>query len=349
MLPKSKNEKKFNFLESKIWNLTNIPKKHISHKKANLKNNSFINYTEIDLIKRHEKKTLILLHGYTCTKSVFFKLANFLYKNFHLLILDLPGMNFNHKKTKLPFFDLNSTLDFFINEIENFVQVLELEKFDLLGHSLGGFIAGHYFDRFPEKIGKIYFLSPAGFHKSLKNQKSVTEKKMKKLNLFFAFYLKMIGNGIFKEKKSFFEIFPKYIMKKIIKKYYSQKIFNLTKKESFLLTKLINCLIDEKQYGEKGLSYLLHFSVKSPKPLFEILKKFPEKQKNMIFIYGEKDWMDGKKSVNSIVTNNFMCKFYFLKNSGHFVIVQNPDKLSEVILSFSEGSFEGEGGILPKL
>ena len=227
-------------------------------------------------------------------------------------------------------------------EINNFVNLLNLTKFDIIGHSLGGFLAGHYFSKFPEKINKIYFLSPAGFHKNYPNQEMITKSKWKNYNIFFNFYLKKVADTIFKKKKSFFETFPKFIMKYIIKKYYEQKIFNLNKKETFLLTNLIFCLIDENQYGERGLSYILNYGVKSQKPLIDILKKFPKKQKDFIFIYGKNDWMDSHKSIFSIKKFGLESKFYLLKNSAHFVIVQNPDKLAEVILSFYNGEFENE-------
>ena len=42
------------------------------------------------------------------------------------------------------------------------MDTLKIEKFTLLGHSFGGFIAGLYSIRYPESVKKLIFLSPVG-------------------------------------------------------------------------------------------------------------------------------------------------------------------------------------------
>ena len=127
-----------------------------------------------------------------------------------------------------------------------------------------------------------------------------------------------------------------------MRKYFRMKRMNLNKNESDLFIKLIYKIIDQKQSGEKSIGYLLDYGINSKNPIEEILeknKKIFQKKKNkkkIFFIYGEKDWMDGKKAVCTIKNKKFFfCDIFFVKDSGHQLIFQNPKDVAEIILKFS--------------
>lgn len=51
---------------------------------------------------------------------------------------------------------------FFIDSLEEWRKKMGLEKMTLVGHSLGGYLSVAYALRFPERVGKLVLLSPAG-------------------------------------------------------------------------------------------------------------------------------------------------------------------------------------------
>jgi pimeloyl-ACP methyl ester carboxylesterase len=341
-----KLEKRFLSLEKKIWSQTNIPSGNIYFEKCYLPDGSYINYIEINLIPKTENKTILLLHGYTCTKTVFYKLAQHLYQNFHLIIIDLPGMNFNSKNEPFPFENFQTTLDYFMQQLKDFVNALGLKKFDIMGHSLGGFLSGHFYNAFPDYIRKVVLLSPAGFNKSLNNDKLILPAELKKQHPRLYFFITKSLDPIFKNNISFFEVYPKIITKIIFTFFYSLNKFDLTKKEAKLLSKLIHYCIETKQHGERCFSYLFYNSVRSEKPLVDILKSRPEKQKDFLIVYGEQDWMDSNDGIQQIRDNNLRCKVEYVENGDHYFLIQKNKKIAEVITNFlNDSNLE----IIPKL
>lgn len=367
---KDLKEEKIKEIECKIWDLSKINKNLIHHKKLTTKSGKKISYIQIDKIKNNKNsknldkspkksskkktknlkkssktqktpknsKTLILLHGYASSKNSFFKLSPFLQKKYNLILLDLPSTNFNTKEKTLPFNCLKTCLDYFIREIEEIVKKLNLSKFSILGHSLGGFIAAHYYEKFYYKIENVFLLSPAGFHFSKINQKIESEKKLDKYFFLRRWFMKYVGKKLFEDKKSVFEIFFGFLTKFLMKRYFKMKRMNFDKNESDLFVKLIYEIIDTKQSGEKSLGYLLDFGIKSKKPIQEILEKKHIKNKKICLIYGDRDWMDSKKVILTIKNNNLNVDYFFIKNSGHQLIFQNPEDISKVILNFQEKS-----------
>jgi cardiolipin-specific phospholipase len=96
------------------------------------------------------KKNLILLHGYLATSVSFYQLLHGdhdLKEHFNVYLLDLPGMGFSRVNTDISAVlngGAHSCIKFFVNEIENWRIKIGLERFILLGHSFGGYLAAQY-------------------------------------------------------------------------------------------------------------------------------------------------------------------------------------------------------------
>lgn len=54
--------------------------------------------------------------------------------------------------------------DFFVRFIEAWRISKGLEKFYLVGHSLGGYISSLYAIQYPERVKKLLLVSPIGFN-----------------------------------------------------------------------------------------------------------------------------------------------------------------------------------------
>jgi len=100
---------------------------------------------------------VLYLHGYSGTgfESHFFQ--GDLGSDIRLIAPDLPGLGLSGK----PEIDYN--LSFYLNFVRGFVEALDLDRFVLVGHSLGGKIAAVYaaLDG-PGRVEKLILLAPYG-------------------------------------------------------------------------------------------------------------------------------------------------------------------------------------------
>lgn len=104
-----------------------------------------------------EGPTIVLLHGFADSKEVWLPVATQLTAHFHLIIPDLPGWGESSR-------DMNASynIDAQAARLQTFVQTLGLGRFLLVGHSMGGAIAGVYAAEHPEHVGELALLDSFG-------------------------------------------------------------------------------------------------------------------------------------------------------------------------------------------
>ena len=143
-----------------------------------------------------EGKPLLILHGWGSRSDNWQKVGETLAKNgIKVNILDLHGFEQSDKP------QIAWDLDDYCNFVEEFVNVLNLDKFYLLGHSFGGEIAVKYNLRFPEKIDKLFLVSASCIRtRNLKKKLLYILSKVFKIFSFIpflrkAFYRFIVGKS----------------------------------------------------------------------------------------------------------------------------------------------------------
>jgi pimeloyl-ACP methyl ester carboxylesterase len=91
--------------------------------------------------------TIILLHGFGANKDSWPAFAKFFTGNYHVIIPDMPGFG---DSTKIK--DSEFSIMFEVEKVYQFVKALKLEKFHLVGHSMGGNIAGNFAGMHPDMV-----------------------------------------------------------------------------------------------------------------------------------------------------------------------------------------------------
>lgn len=93
-----------------------------------------------------EGNTLVLLHGFMESIRIWEDFSEELCKIFKVLCIELPG----HGKSDLidDIQSMESTADM-INEL---CKSIDIEKFVIIGHSMGGYVSLQFAEMFPEKI-----------------------------------------------------------------------------------------------------------------------------------------------------------------------------------------------------
>ncbi|WP_225563000.1 alpha/beta fold hydrolase [Rhodanobacter sp. DHG33] len=101
--------------------------------------------------------TIVLLHGFADSKTVWLDVAKQLTPHFHLVIPDLPGWGESSRDM-----DASYNIDNQADRLQAFVQTLDLGHFMLVGHSMGGAVAGVYAAEHPEHVSALALLDSFG-------------------------------------------------------------------------------------------------------------------------------------------------------------------------------------------
>lgn len=101
--------------------------------------------------------TIILLHGFAARKEVWLKVAPMLTPHFHVVIPDLPGWG---ESSRIPGASYN--IDNQADRLNDFIQTLHLQHSVLVGHSMGGAIAGVYAAEHPNDVAELALIDSFG-------------------------------------------------------------------------------------------------------------------------------------------------------------------------------------------
>ncbi|HET8899849.1 MAG TPA: alpha/beta fold hydrolase [Rhodanobacteraceae bacterium] len=101
--------------------------------------------------------TIVLVHGFGVSKSVWLEIAPLLTPRFHLVIPDLPGWG---ESTRLAGADYGITAQ--ADRLAGFVDALKLDNFMLVGHSMGGAVAGVYAAAHPHTLAGLVLMDSFG-------------------------------------------------------------------------------------------------------------------------------------------------------------------------------------------
>jgi len=101
--------------------------------------------------------TLVLLHGFAADKTIWLPLAEQLTPHFHVVIPDLPGWGESSRNAGASY-----GVQAQAARLQTFLAALNLERFVLVGHSMGGAIAGVYAAEHPQGVAALALVDAYG-------------------------------------------------------------------------------------------------------------------------------------------------------------------------------------------
>jgi pimeloyl-ACP methyl ester carboxylesterase len=99
---------------------------------------------------------MVALHGFGADRTSWLTLESFLLARGRLLTMDLPG----HGRSAADVGD--GRLSTLAEAIARLLDALGGEPWHLIGHSLGGGLALHLVDRYPERVASLTLIAPVG-------------------------------------------------------------------------------------------------------------------------------------------------------------------------------------------
>ena len=298
------------------------------------------------------KENFLLIHGFLSSSLHYICILPYLIKRYNVFIPDTIGMGLS-SRPQIRFTTPIQCEKYFIDAYHLLINYLFFKgnynikkEYYLCGHSLGGFIASRYMLKYPKGIKKVLLLSPAGI-----TDYSITGTNFYeytnccwycaivfcttcswpcKLRLQRAYRCCCCHNKIkqgFGNKKIHFD-------EKEIKKNSDGSTFKIDyPKISSILKKLTGLSLDYPKDLYKCAYYL--FGAPPPASFNPIEKQIMHFNKlNVIFVFGQKDWMDRTGAYRLSHFNSNQYKVFTVSNAGHSFARQNPEELSAIIGEF---------------
>ncbi len=131
--------------------------------------------------KKSGKETLLLLHGLAGDSSFWrYNIPFWDNQNFRIIAIDLHGVNAQTAPKK-------NSIEYLARTISSFMQSINISKYHIVGHSMGGQIAIFMAYFYPKKIKSLHLLAPAGFEYFSQQDIAYLEPKLTPEFTFTAF------------------------------------------------------------------------------------------------------------------------------------------------------------------
>jgi abhydrolase domain-containing protein 6 len=104
-------------------------------------------------------ETIVLLHGFGADKDNWIRFTRALPKEYRVIAFDLPGHGDNLKDN-----DNTYTIDFITQGFADAADALKLDRFHIVGNSMGGWVGILYTNRNPERVITLGLFDTAGIN-----------------------------------------------------------------------------------------------------------------------------------------------------------------------------------------
>ena len=275
--------------------------------------------------------SLVIIHGYGGSSVTFYRMIKDLSQKFQVFCIDLLGMGLS-SRPKFEVYDTKECINFFVDSIEEWRKALKLKEFTLCGHSLGGYLSVNYALKYSNQITKLVLMSPAGMSGG---DDMNFEDYIKHSGFMRRQFLKLASN-LWHKKYTPNKLYQKHkIIGRFVLKMYVTKRWTAKKEEALPLQNYFDKILSMPESSEASL----HLLLKLPKaraiiPMEELIKKHLSKI-NVIFIYGDRDWMDSSGALR-LFKELPNVDFYQIKGAGHHANMDQPKEVCKIILGFKE-------------
>jgi len=253
----------------------------------------------INYLEGGDGATILLLHGFSGEKDNWTRFSKSITSKYHVVAIDLPGFGESSK------IDTESyTIATQLKLLDRIVNTLKLDKFHLVGNSMGGFIAGRYAAKVPDKVLSLALFDTLGIQSLKKSELfKLLEKGENPLLVKTYEDFELLIGFIFVDPP----FIPKPVMKYLAKRAIMSRDFN---------EKIINDLIEEKDSLEP---YLPKIGVKS------------------LILWGDMDRLLDLSCTKALEKGLKKHETVIMKNCGHCPMLERPKETASHYLEFLKG------------
>ncbi|CCI43249.1 unnamed protein product [Albugo candida] len=272
---------------------------------------------------------LVLLHGYLAGNAFWAASLQELAKSYDLYAVEWKGVGRSVRARYRPK-NHDEADNFFVESLEEWRKTLEMDRFILCGHSMGGIYATHYAAKYGRHIEQLLLVSPAGVNPS-------TYVGNKKFPLLYR-VAKML------------HLTPMWIIRFVGP--FGQRLTRAAMRRRISLTATTNVIRCGDMNFDDITSYSYHnWALKASTDIAIYTHLHPDMNAHhgpicdsfghkkikipVIFIYGGgDDWMNpsfGEQLVQRLEKTQY-AKFHLVPYAGHQVFMDNPKDFNRIVI-----------------
>lgn len=244
---------------------------------------------------------------------------------------------------------VNHYEDYFIDSIEKWRQWNHIDKFNLVGHSFGGYISCKYALKYPNHINKLALLSPLGVERNICSLHNVENGIMNPLR-----------KGDIIEVNDSDPTSPYYARNFTIPSFLFNNQLNVLRWMGPVGGKLARSFIDKRYanipnstyreylyrifyksnipFGSANILALTNLftrEMNAKDPLLDNCKNL--KPQDIMMAYGDEDWMNrqaGHSMTETLKKMGHNAQYVEVPNAGHNLFLDNPKNFDEILIKF---------------
>ena len=247
-------------------------------------------------------RCLVLLHGYLESMLVWDDFVPYLYKSVRVVTLDLPGHGISVVQGDC------HTMEFLADTVAAAMEALGIDRYTVVGHSMGGYVALALAERHPEHLDGIVLLH------STPNPDSPEKAELRRREIA------LVQAG---RKDQLARVAPEAGFAEENRVRMKDYIADLT--EQVFITE------------EAGIVALLNGMI-GRKDQNGMLRRSRVRQ---LFILGRKDGYIAAETAERMVADHPQAQVVWLGQSGHMGFLEEPEAVAEALLAFA-GAAETE-------
>ena len=241
------------------------------------------------------ERCVVLLHGYLESMLVWDEFVPLLYKQVRVVTIDLPGHGISVVDGEC------HTMEFLADTVAVAMAALGIDRYTVVGHSMGGYVALAMCERYPERLNGVVLLS------STPNADTPEKAENRRREI------ELVKSG---KKEMLARVAPAAGFAEQNRRRMADAIEDLT--EQVFVTE------------EEGIVALLNGMIQRP-DRNEMLQQSSVRQ---LFILGRKDGYIPLEAAEAMVARHPQARVVWLEESGHMGFLEEPQSCAEALLAF---------------
>ncbi len=253
-------------------------------------------------------KTIVLVHGLASNAGFWRYAIPLLSKNYRVIVVDLPGYG-KSQKGAYPY-----SMTFYADQVKRLADELKLNKFILVGHSMGGQIGIIFSLKYPERLEKLVLASPAGIEEFEQGEGDWLRSVITKSGI-----KKTTEDGI--------------------RKNLAMNFYSWNDKWEWMVEERVG-MIKAKDFDEFAYTVVRCVNGMLDEPTFDKIKNISV---TTLIVYGKYDGLIPNPYLNPGHASDLFqrgakqisnCKLYEIDNCGHMLHIEKPEEFSNAVLDF---------------
>jgi pimeloyl-ACP methyl ester carboxylesterase len=269
---------------------------------------------------------LLIGHGYGSGLGFFAKNVDYFASRYRLVLFEWLGWG---RSARPPFRGSGSqeAEAFFVNALDRFVRYLEIDKFFLAGHSMGGYLATCYAldqERQAKLLG-LLLVSPVGIPEKPEGWTGPKVGHHWKPLIWLAETFSLTAMSFIRASGP---LGPGLVAK--FRHAMAERFQGFYANHLHVVNGYSYHLNAQAPSGETAMNEILHFAY-ARDPLINRLDGLGDLP--VVLLYGESDWMDvaaGRRMAEILRTRSKFVDLHIVPDAGHNLFADNPDEFNKM-------------------